>query len=155
MPFDPTDTASAGADRLRVARSDVQPTRRQGGEIRVLLSPRTVGSTSGFNATLTLQPEEYVATQIHPYSDKFLYLVAGTLTVRVAGEPVRLLPEQAMFVPRGTPHRIENAGTEEAYVVFSISPLAPSPELGHVDVEPVPRPDESVPHVGGPAGARP
>jgi putative monooxygenase len=146
---DRTDTAQGIVERFRVAQADVTPTKRQGGEIRVLLSPRTVGSTSGFNATLTLRPGEYVAEQYHPYSDKFLYLVSGTLSVRLDGVPVAVSAGEAFFVPRKTPHRIENAGEKPAFVVFSISPLAPSPELGHVDTEPVPNPDEPVPHVGG------
>jgi putative monooxygenase len=147
VPVDPTTTVAP--DQLRVDSADVTPTRRAGGAIRVLLSPRTVGSTSGFNATLTLAPGEYVSEQYHPYSDKYLYLVRGALTVRVAGRPVPLTADQAYFVPRDTPHRIENTGADTAFVVFAVSPLAPRPELGHVDTEPVPNPGEPLPHVGG------
>ena len=32
-------------------------------------------------------------------------------------------------------HRLMNQGTEEVAIVFHLSPLAPRPELGHVDTE--------------------
>jgi putative monooxygenase len=32
--------------------------------------------------------------------------------------------------------------------VFHLSPLAPRPDLGHVDTEPLPCPDAAVPQVG-------
>ncbi|MFB8004316.1 cupin domain-containing protein [Nocardia sp. NPDC056000] len=137
-----------GAARYRIDRTEVRATIRQGGEIRILLSPRTVGSTSGFNGTLTLLPGEFVAAQRHPYSDKFIYLISGKLELTVDGEPVPLLPGQALFVPRDTAHRFVNHGPEVAQAVFSVAPLAPSPELGHVDLEPVPHPAEPLPHVG-------
>ena len=51
---------------------DVAPDRRRGGEVRVLLSPSTVGSTSGFMGTATLAPGERIAEHYHPYSEEFL-----------------------------------------------------------------------------------
>ena len=35
------------------------------------------------------------------------------------------------------------------FIVFQIAPLAPSPEVGHVEVEPAPHPDAAPPSVGG------
>ena len=51
--------------------------RRRGGELRVLLAPRTVGSTSGFMGVATLLPGERIAEHYHPYSEEFLYVVRG------------------------------------------------------------------------------
>src|SRR4051812_34996591 len=98
-----------------------------GGATRILLSPRTVGATDGFLGTLTLERGEYVAEQYHPYSDKFLYLVRGAVIVRIDGNPVRLEADEAVMVRRGARHRIENAGASEAFLILSVSPLAPSP----------------------------
>ncbi|GAB3936246.1 hypothetical protein GCM10027614_12440 [Micromonospora vulcania] len=39
-----------------IAAADVPADRRRGGELRVLLGPRTVGSTSGFLGVATLAP---------------------------------------------------------------------------------------------------
>ena len=61
--------------------------------------------------------------------------------LRVDGEKVDLAADEALMVRRGQRHRIENQGTEDAFLVFQICPLAPRPELGHVDTEEPPVPD--------------
>lgn len=38
-------------------------------------------------------------------------------------------------MPIGVRHRVRNTGTETASIVFHLGPLAPRPELGHVDTE--------------------
>ncbi|WP_426514506.1 cupin domain-containing protein [Dactylosporangium sp. McL0621] len=123
--------------------SDATPNRRRGGDLRVLLGPATVGATSGFMGALTLQPGEFVSEHYHPYSEEFLFVVRGEVTVRLNGEPVELGPEESVFVAREARHRVENRGTTEAFVVFHLGPLAPRPELGHVDTEPQPNPGEA------------
>jgi putative monooxygenase len=132
----------------KVPVSAAAPNRKRGGELRVLLSPITVGATSGFMGVGTLEPGEYVAEHYHPYSEEFLYVVRGTLTVRINGEPIEVGADEAVMVPEGARHRIENNGTDEAFVVFHLSPLAPRPDLGHVDCEELPGPGE-LPRVGG------
>jgi putative monooxygenase len=132
----------------KVATAGVAPNRKRGGDLRVLLSPITVGATSGFMGVGTLLPGEYVAEHYHPYSEEFLYVVRGRITLRVSGTPVDLAADEAFMVPTGARHRIENNGTEEAFVVFHLSPLAPRPDLGHVDCETLPGPGE-LPRVGG------
>lgn len=134
---------------IKVAGSDVEAIRRIGGTVRIMLSPRNVGATAGFLATLTLEPDEFVAEQYNPYSDKFLYVARGSVVVRVDGEEVKLTGDEALMVRRGQRHRIENLGAEQALVVFQLCPLAPRPELGHVDVEELPNPDAPGPQVGG------
>ena len=42
---------------------------------------------------------------------------------------------QALYIPINVKHRLMNQGTEEAFIVFHLGPLAPKPELGHVDTE--------------------
>ncbi|GAA2102499.1 cupin domain-containing protein [Actinomadura alba] len=127
---------------------DVAPNRRRGGDIRVLLSPKTVKSTSGFMGVLTLEPGEYVSEHRHPYSEEFLYVVRGSMLLTVEDEPVRLGAGDSVMVAIDDRHRLENDGAEPAFVVFHLSPLAPRPELGHVDTEPLPAPDQVVPEVG-------
>jgi putative monooxygenase len=134
---------------LKVAHADVPGTRRLGGDVRVLLSPKTVDATDGFLGTITIEPGDFVAEQYHPYSDKFCYLVRGAVTIRVDGEEIALAPNEALMIRRGQRHRFENHGTEQAFLVFGIAPLAPRPELGHVDTEELPNPDAPLPQVGG------
>lgn len=132
-------TSTTSVAKVRLA--DVAPNRRRGGDIRVLLSPSTTGATSGFMGALTLAPDEYVSEHYHPYSEEFLYLVSGEVVAWLDGEPVPLAAGEAVLVPIGVRHRIVNAGTGPAFVVFHLSPLAPEPRLGHVDTEALPHPD--------------
>lgn len=139
-----------GTHPAKVARADVVPSVRQGGRVHPLLTPRSVATTAGFLGTLTLDPGEHVAEHRHPYSEEYVYLVRGRLTVRLDGEDVPLGPDESILVPVDVPHRFECVGQEQAFAVFAIGPLAPRPELGHVDLEPVPNPGAPVPAVGGP-----
>ncbi|RKN40593.1 cupin domain-containing protein [Micromonospora endolithica] len=123
------------AARRPVAATDVPADRRRGGELRVLLGPRTVGSTSGFLGVATLRPGERIAEHYHPYSEEFLYVARGAITVDLDDVPVSLAAGEALFVPVNVRHRLRNTGAEPAEVVFHLGPLAPRPELGHVDTE--------------------
>jgi len=114
---------------------DVPANRRRGGDVRTVLSPATVGSTSGFVGTVTVPPGEVVTEHYHPYSEEFLVVTAGRLTVRLDDVDQVAEAGSGVFIPIGVRHRLHNAGTEPAHAVFSLSPLAPRPELGHVDTE--------------------
>jgi putative monooxygenase len=118
---------------------DVPANRRRGGDIRTLLSPATVGSTSGFLGTLTLEPGEVVTEHWHPYSEEYLYCVRGQVSARLDGVHHALPAEHGVHIPIGMRHRIANTGEETAFLVFQLSPLAPRPDLGHVDTEPLPQ----------------
>jgi putative monooxygenase len=118
-----------------VAARDVPADRRRGGELRVLLGPRTVGSTSGFMGVAVLQPGERIAEHYHPYSEEFLYVARGAITVDLDDRPMPLDTGEALFVPVNIRHRLRNTGAVPAEVVFHLGPLAPRPELGHVDTE--------------------
>ncbi len=147
------DAATARAARRaieKVSLDDVVANTRRGGDLRVLLSPRTVASTSGFMGAGWLQPGRRITEHYHPYSEEFLYLVRGHLIARVDGErEIELGPGEALMVPKSIRHCLTNAGDEEAFFVFHASPLAPRPELGHVDTEAVSDPGGGVPLVGG------
>ncbi|GDY31049.1 cupin domain-containing protein [Gandjariella thermophila] len=137
------------AENVRVNVADAVPNRRRGGDIRVTLSPKTVGSTSGFGGFLHLGPGEFVTEHYHPYSEEFLHVVAGDLEMTVDGVPIRLGPGDSLIVPIGLRHRLVNVGESVAQAVFHLSPLAPRPELGHVDTEQPGNPDAPNPAVGG------
>jgi putative monooxygenase len=133
----------------KVAEHEAVANRKRGGDIRVTLSPKTVGCTSGFGGVLRLAAGEHVTEHYHPYSEEFLHVVAGELEMRLAGEPVRLGPGDSLLVPIGVRHRLVNVGSTPAHVVFHLSPLAPRPELGHVDTEEPLNPESGNPDVGG------
>lgn len=122
----------------KVALRDIAPNRRRGGDIRVLLGPATVGATTGFFGVLTLAPGEFVSEHYHPYSEEFLYVVRGAVTVRLDGADVELAEGEGLLVPIGVRHRVMNPTGAEVVLNFQLCPLAPRPELGHVDTEPQP-----------------
>jgi len=122
-------------DRRLVAARDLAPDRRRGGEIRVLLGPRTVGSASGFMGLAILRPGEQIAEHYHPYSEEFLYVARGSIIVDLDGLPVAVNRAEALHIPVNTRHRLRNVSKGPAEVVFHLGPLAPRPDLGHVDTE--------------------
>ncbi|MFF3763838.1 cupin domain-containing protein [Streptomyces sp. NPDC001922] len=115
--------------------SETQPNRRRGGDLRAMLTPTAVGATSGFMGLAIVQPGERIGEHYHPYSEEFVYVVAGTLEVDLDGEPHPLRPDQGLMIPQHMRHRFRNVGNTEARMVFHLGPLAPRPELGHVDTE--------------------
>ncbi|MGJ6961331.1 cupin domain-containing protein [Streptosporangium sp. G11] len=117
---------------------DVPSNTRRGGDLRTLVSPVTCGSSSGFCGAVRLAPGEGVSEHYHPYSEEYVFVVTGTLRVDLDGEPLTVGAEQALLIPRHVRHRLTNVGEDDVLVVFQLSPLAPRPELGHVDTEPYP-----------------
>ena len=108
---------------------------RRGGDVRTLLSPKSVGSTSGFMGVATIAPGDRISEHYHPYSEEFIYVVKGGIVARLDGVPHEVRARQALYIPINVKHRLMNQGDEEAFIVFHLGPLAPRPELGHVDTE--------------------
>lgn len=121
-----------------VSPNDAAPNRARGGDIRVLLGPATVGATTGFLGVLLLEVDEQVNEHYHPYSEEFLYVVEGQVGVDLDDVPHEVHADQSLLVPIGVRHRVRNTGSGPARVVFHLCPLAPRPELGHVDTERTP-----------------
>jgi putative monooxygenase len=57
-----------------------------------MLTPQTVGSTTGNMGLLILSPGEWNAEHIHPFSEEYLIVTQGTLLIRVDGVPHTLRP---------------------------------------------------------------
>jgi putative monooxygenase len=99
---------------------------------------------------LELGAGEAVSEHFHPYSEEFLYVVSGALRLRLErSRVIDLGPGDSVMIPPGVRHRLENGDAGDAFCVFHLSPLAPRPDLGHVDTEPLPDPTAPAPQVGG------
>ena len=118
-----------------VAVDDTAADTRRGGDVRTLLSPKSVGSKSGFMGVATIAPGERISEHWHPFSEEFIYVVRGTITAELDGESREVSAGEALYVPFLMPHRLRNAGDEDAFIVFHLGPLAPRADLGHVDTE--------------------
>jgi putative monooxygenase len=135
--------------------SEIEPNTRRGGDLRAMLTPATVGSTSGFMGVAIVQPGERIGEHYHPYSEEFVYVLSGRLEVDLDGEPQPLRPEQGLMIPAYMRHRFRNVGDEEARIVFHLGPLAPTPPQGHVDTEETDAVAVAAAGKAGAGGARP
>ncbi|MFI6285050.1 cupin domain-containing protein [Streptomyces sp. NPDC051018] len=115
--------------------SETQPNTRRGGDLRAMLTPTAVGATTGFMGLAIVQPGERIGEHYHPYSEEFVYVVSGLLEVDLDGVAHKMRPDQGLLIPVNMRHRFRNVGNVEARMVFHLGPLAPRPELGHVDTE--------------------
>ena len=122
-------------EALLRALDDVPGDTRRGGVVRALLTPKTVGATSGFMGVATIGPGERIGEHYHPYSEEFVYVMAGTVTAQLDGREHAVRARQGLLIPVNVRHRLLNRGDEEVALVFHLGPLAPRPELGHVDTE--------------------
>jgi len=119
-----------------VRKADEMPAdSRRGGDVRTLLSPKTVGSSSGFMGVATIPAGDWISEHYHPYSEEFIYVCSGTLTADLDGEPQEVNGGEALYIPINVKHRLRNQGDEDAFIVFHLGPLAPRPDAGHVDTE--------------------
>lgn len=118
-----------------ISADDLPADTRRGGDVRTLLSPKSAGSKSGFMGVATIPPGEGISEHFHPYSEEFLYCVRGTITADLNDEPTEVPAGSGLYIPIFMRHRLRNAGEEEAFVVFHLGPLAPRPDIGHVDTE--------------------
>jgi putative monooxygenase len=114
---------------------DMPADTRRGGDLRLLLGPKTAGSTTGFMGVATIVPGDKISEHYHPYSEEFVYVVSGTLTARLDGTPYTVHARQGVLIPINMRHRLMNEGSEDVFLVYHLCPLAPRPELGHVDTE--------------------
>jgi putative monooxygenase len=136
------NTAGRARQQIRkVAAADVPVLRHRGGALRTVLGPANAGATSGFMGLARLEPGEFVNEHYHPFSEEFVLLISGRITVRLDGEPVELAGREGLLIPIGVRHRLENTGGEPAELVYHLGPLAPRPDLGHVDTEELPHPE--------------
>ena len=115
--------------------SEVPLIEGRGGKISVLISPKTAGSTQFILGVSSLEAGGEVNNHVHDYSYEAFYVVEGEGLISFAEfESIPFCQGDAVHVPKGVAHKIKNTGSEEMKVVFTASPLAPSPELGHREV---------------------
>jgi putative monooxygenase len=130
------DSVQAPAAEPQIRSVDDMPAdTRRGGDVRTLLSPKTVGSTSGFMGVATIGPGDRISEHYHPYSEEFIYVISGQLDAQLDSKSHQLRARHGLMIPINVKHRLVNDGSEDAFIVFHLGPLAPRPDIGHVDTE--------------------
>lgn len=69
-----------------------------------------------------LPPAGTVLPHLHRENEEAFYVIEGEFTVDVGEEKVIARPGCFILIPRGTVHRLHNAGTTPARLVMVISP---------------------------------
>ena len=120
---------------MKMTAEDVPLITERGGKISVFISPRTTGSRQFILGLSTLEAGGEVNNHVHDYSHEAFYVVKGQGTIFFENyEAINFGPGDAIHVPMGIPHKIKNTGSEDMQVVFTASPLAPTPAEGHRDL---------------------
>ena len=117
---------------VKTKTTDVPLITERGGTIRVLISPKTVESSQFILGVSTLEVDGEIRNHLHDFSHEAFYVIQGEgLVLFSEHEAIFFGPGDGVHIPKGVAHQIKNTGKEEIRVVFTASPLAPSPEMGH------------------------
>lgn len=116
----------------RIQEQDILPLRDKGGEVRVLLSPKTVQSTQLIMGVATVPVGITIKNHVHDYGEECFYVQQGIGQLILNGEEIYdFRPGDALIVPKGVIHSIKNTGNDVIKVIFATAPLAPTARQGH------------------------
>lgn len=121
--------------QLKIKKNDMPTITSRGGAINILISPHTVGSTQHIMGYSELHVNDRVHPHVHDYSEESFFVLEGRGRIHIEQiDPIDFEQGDAVFVPKGKIHWIENTGDAIMKVVFMVSPLAPTPNAGHRNV---------------------
>lgn len=110
---------------------NIQPLTEKGGEIFVLLSPKTVGTENLIMGRGVTPVGAIVKKHVHNYSEELFWVEQGEGVIYYStGERVHFHAGMAVRVPKGIEHWIENTGSTDLIVTFASAPLAPRSKDG-------------------------
>lgn len=116
----------------KVGMTDVKPMTDKGGEVFLLLSPKTVDMQQLIMGVGITPVNEEVAEHVHDYGEECFFVTQGKGRLYLeTGEEIDFEKGSAVRVPQGVRHRVKNMGEEELIVVFATAPLAPTAGAGH------------------------
>jgi quercetin dioxygenase-like cupin family protein len=100
--------------------------------VRFLLSGNdTAGKVSVFEMYVGGGQRLMAPTHMNDEYEETIYGVEGVVTWTIDGIPVEVGPGQAVSIPRGTAHRFDNLGSEDAKQVVVIAPAIMGPAYFH------------------------
>jgi quercetin dioxygenase-like cupin family protein len=104
-----------------------------GGRVAEALLDHGSGATSAMITLVQTPPGEGSPAGLHTHRfDQAFYLMSGTMSLEIGGEPHEAGPGTLVLFPAGVPHRNWNAGTEPTVHLAINTPL-PDPELPFAD----------------------
>ena len=85
-------------------------------------APESGGALAVFERELA--PAEAVPEHVHAGQDEALYVLGGALRVVLGAHVYAAAAGAFLLIPRGTPHRIENAGPAVARMLTVLTPAS-------------------------------
>lgn len=95
----------------------------RGVDSRLLICDETVGDTKSCLFRAVFPPGAYHGKHVHDKSDELLFCISGEAIQGVDQTEYTMRPGDAMFIPKGEVHWMENRG-DEPFVVIGIYPNA-------------------------------
>lgn len=120
----------SGEERLK------QPGSRREWGAQVWLATRALTGSSLSLTRMIITPGHSGEAHRHPNADEVIYLVKGRVDVRAGAEIFQLDATDALAIPGGLPHQIQNPGMEDAELIicYSTGDREYTPEITRGDV---------------------
>lgn len=116
---------------LRTQKNDIKSyITRDGSEIRELMHPAAHGNQAQSLAEAIIQPGERTQLHQHQQSEELYYITAGKGHMILAKEQFTVTVGDTICIPPGTPHCIENVGSDALHILCMCSP-----PYSHTDTE--------------------
>jgi mannose-6-phosphate isomerase-like protein (cupin superfamily) len=103
---------------------------RDGSEIRELMHPAVQGNQTQSLAEAVVQPGQRTHLHQHRRSEELYYITAGQARMTLGEKHFIVTVGDTICIPPGTPHCIENSGTETLHILCMCSP-----PYSHADTE--------------------
>ena len=97
-------------------------TTADGSQIRELLNAANSPLRNQSLAEATLSPGQSTARHFHPRAEEIYFVLAGRAQMTIEGETRTLETGDAIAIPAGTRHQIENAGQSELRFLCCCAP---------------------------------
>jgi quercetin dioxygenase-like cupin family protein len=86
------------------------------------------GSLAVFELSVPAAQRLAAPAHSHDHYEESIYGLGGVLTWTVDGRPRDVGPGQALCIPRGSVHRFDNNGAQDARVLCMVTPAAIGPQ---------------------------
>ncbi len=87
---------------------------------------QTAGALTAWESTAA--PGEGPPLHLHVNEDELMYVLGGRLRFRLDGTDHTAPAGSFVFIPRGVPHTWQNAGDDQARILFVFTPASPGME---------------------------
>lgn len=116
---------------LRTHKQDIKSyITRDGSEIRELMHPAVHGNHAQSLAEAIIQPGERTRMHQHQQTEELYYITTGKGKMTLANEQFIVTVGDTICIPPGTPHCIENVGSQALHILCMCSP-----PYNHADTE--------------------